>query len=196
MKWYKYDIRDFTDSEYNKWYSLMSADKKQHADRFRYTDDKKRTVVGEMLVRKAVAEWCNVPIESIIIDKSIHGKPFVKDLSVEFNISHSGDIVVCAVDKTPVGIDIEQVRNVDLKIAKRMFTDEELIYVFGCKPCEADFNRPAENEELIRFFEVWTAMEAYAKYTGKGISGIRERCNMPKQTVFFNDYIITIVTEE
>ncbi len=34
MKWYKYDIRDLGDTEYGKWYSLMSEDKQQRVDRF------------------------------------------------------------------------------------------------------------------------------------------------------------------
>ena len=65
MKWYKYDIRDLTDAEYNKWYSLMSEDKQHRVERFRFLDDKKRIVVGEMLARKAIAEWCGVAPESI-----------------------------------------------------------------------------------------------------------------------------------
>ena len=105
MKWYKYDIRDLTQEEYEQWYSLMSFEKKQRVDRFRFMDDKKRTVVGEMLARKAIAEWCHVSEEDIKFGLSEYGKPFAIGLDVEFNISHSGDLVVCAVDNKPVGID-------------------------------------------------------------------------------------------
>ena len=169
MKWYKYDILDLTDAEYDKWYSLMSEDKQQRVDRFRFVDDRKRTVAGEMLARKAIAEWCRVAPESISFGIKEHGKPYAKDLPVEFNISHSGDMVVCAVDDKPIGIDIEQIRSIDLIVAKRICTYEELLYIFGHTPTEQDFIYTTDTEILTRFFELWTAKEAYYKHFGIGL---------------------------
>lgn len=171
MKWYKYDIRDLTDAEYKKWYSLMGEDKQCRVDRFRFVDDKKRTVVGEMLARKAIAEWCGVAPENIMFGIKEHGKPYAKDLVVEFNISHSGDMVVCAVDDKPIGIDIEQIRPIDLKVAKRVCTSEELIYLLGHTPTDEDFAYTTNTEILTRFFELWTAKEAYGKCLGMGVVG-------------------------
>ena len=124
MKWYKYDIRNLIPSEYAKWYALMNKDKQARVERFRFKDDKMRTIAGEMLARKAIAEWCNISAEGIVFDRTETGKPYAKGLPVEFNISHSGDMVVCAVDDKPVGIDIEEVRPIDLTVAKRICTDE------------------------------------------------------------------------
>lgn len=169
MKWYKYNIRDLCDAEYTKWYSLMSEDKRYRVDRFRFADDKKRTVAGEMLARQAIAEWCSVDPESIIFAMGEYGKPYVVDLDVEFNISHSGELVVCVVDDNPVGIDIEQIRRIDLSIAKRIYTEEELRYLFGHTPTEEDFVYITDATVLNRFFELWTAKEAYGKCIGVGI---------------------------
>lgn len=169
MKWYKYDIRDLTDSEYSKWYSLMSPNKRQRVDRFHFADDKKRTVCGEMLARKVISERCGIIPENIAFGIKEHGKPYAKDLSVEFNISHSGNVVVCAVDDTPVGIDIEKICPIDLTVAKRICTDEELLYLFGNTPTEQDFTYTTNTESLKRFFELWTAKEAYGKYCGYGL---------------------------
>lgn len=196
MKWYKYDIRELTDAEYNKWYSLMSEDKQQRVDRFRFVDDKKRTVAGEMFVRKAIAEWCGVTPESIIFGIKEHGKPYAKNLGVEFNISHSGDMVVCAVDDKPVGIDIEQIRPIDLTVAKRICTDEELLQLFGHTPTEQDFTYTTDTEILTRFFELWTAKEAYGKCMGTGIDNIKvdtKRISIKLATVA--DYIISTYTD-
>ena len=68
-----------------------------------------------------------------------HGKPHALGLDIELNISHSGDIVVCAVDSSPVGIDAEKIRPIDLNVAKRICTDDELLYLFGRRPTERDF---------------------------------------------------------
>lgn len=194
MKWYKYDIRDLSAAEYDKWHSLMSEDKKRRVDRFRFVDDKKRTVAGEMLARKAIAEWCDVAEESIVFDKKEYGKPLAIGLDVEFNISHSGDMVVCVVDDKPVGVDIEQIRPIDLTVARRICTSEELRYLFGHVPRTEDFAYTKDKEILKHFFEIWTAKEAYGKCVGNGISylGI-ESLSILKTHCIFDDYCVCIV---
>ncbi len=194
MKWYKFNIQDLTAAVYEKWYALMSKDKQVRVDRFHFEDDRKRTVAGEMLARKAIAEWCSVSPESIVFDKTGTGKPYAKGLPVEFNISHSGDMVVCAVDDQPVGIDIEKIRPIDLTVARRICTDEELLYLFGHTPTEQDFTYTTNTEILTRFFELWTAKEAYGKCIGCGVCdtevGWTAKYIAIKKTV--SDYVITL----
>ena len=192
MKWYKYDIRELTDKEYYKWYSLMSVEKQHRVDRFRFEDDKKRTVVGEMLVRKAISDWCNVAVEDVIFDYEEYGKPYAVGLNVEFNISHSGDIVVCAIDSYPVGIDVERIRPIDLKVAERICTDDELLYIFGHKPTEQDFIYTTDMEMLTRFFEIWTKKEAYFKWMGTGFNNINaDTTKIMINKIVLGEYIIS-----
>lgn len=169
MKWYKFDIRDLTAADYGKWYALMNREKQARVDRFRFEEDKKRTVTGEMLARKAIAEWCDVSAEGIVFDKTETGKPYAKGLPVEFNISHSGDIVVCAVDDKPVGIDVEKICPIDLMVARLICTDDELSHLFGHAPTEQDFIYTTDQELLVRFFNLWTAKEAHGKCIGVGM---------------------------
>ena len=195
MKWYKYTIQDLSDAEYNKWYSLMSEDKQRRVDRLCFKDDKKRTVSGEMLARKSIAEWCEVTPDSIRFSIGDHGKPYVEDLDVEFNISHSGDMVVCAVDDNPVGIDIEQIRPIDLSVAKRICTEEELLYLFGHTPTKKDFGYTANTTVLTHFFEIWTEKEAYGKCLGYGL--IQNEQQIPKalkKTFVLDNYCICVIT--
>lgn len=194
MKWYKYDIRDLTDAEYNKWYSLMSTDKQCRVDRFRFTNDKKRTVVGEMLSRKAIAEWCGIAPESIIFGIKEHGKPYAKDVTVEFNISHSGDMVVCAIDDKPIGIDIEKIRSMDLSVAKRICSYNELTYLFGCELDESNYCYTTDTKILTRFFEIWTAKEAYSKSIGGSLSFVDTQSIEYKSFFVGNGYVVTIYT--
>lgn len=195
MKWYKFDIRDLSEKEYNKWFSLMNEDKRQKVIRFRFEDDKKRSVAGEMLAKKAIAEWCDVPVEEIMFSLAENGKPFAENADVQFNISHSGNIVVCAVDERPVGIDVEQIRHIDLKISKRIYTDEELCYLFGFCPSDDDFKASPDEGMLLRFFELWTAKEANLKYTGTGITENLKTLSVNPEKIqkeYFDDYVITI----
>ena len=192
MKWYKYDIRDLTAADYGKWYAVMSEEKQARVDCFRFTDDKKRSVAGEMLARTAIAEWCGTSAESIVFERTETGKPYAKDLPVWFNISHSGDMVVCAVDERPIGIDIEKIRPIDLKLAKRICTDEELNYLFAHAPTEQDFVYTTDQGLLTRFFQLWTAKEAYGKCTGVGVSDIRKQVLTSAQFNLWEEYIVSI----
>lgn len=169
MRWYCYNIHELTDAKYQKWYSLANAEKRNRVDRMRMIDDRKRSIAGEMLARHAISEWCKILPEEIVFDKDELGKPFAKNLPVEFNISHSGALVVCAVDSTPVGIDVEQIRSIDWKLAKFVCTEEELVYMRGENLAAQKLDVLPTQDMLRRFFEIWTAKEAYVKCTGTGI---------------------------
>ena len=129
-----------------------------------------------MLARKAIALRCDVPEESIEFGKGEYGKPFAKNLNVEFSVSHSDNLVVCAVSDCPIGIDVEKIRPIDLNIAEEFCSEGELEYIFGGDRKEVGYLACGEDEALTRFFEIWTAKEAYSKFTGRGLGDI---CNMP-----------------
>ncbi len=194
MEWYKSDIRLISDEDYEYWYSLMSDEKKLRVDAFRYEDDKKRTVAGEMLVRRVLSRIYWLPCEYFSFYTQENGKPCVRNFDKKFSISHSGDYVVCAVDDDEVGIDIEQIRPVNLSVCKRFFNDDEKFYVFGRKPDEKDFTGEATEDMLRRFFEVWTYKEACVKLKGSGIADIRSVFDYDRHTEISDGYVITIAT--
>ena len=45
-----------------------------------------------------------------------------------------------------IGVDIEKIRNVNLKIAKKFATETEITYIFGKIPEEDDFSLDVDNE--------------------------------------------------
>ncbi len=197
MKWYQFNIQNMTDDEYNCAYSLMRKEKQHRVDRFRFQDDKKRTVAGEMLARKAISEKCNVKPEEIVFATEKQGKPFAEGISIHFNISHSEDFVVCAVSDTPVGIDIEKIRPVNLKTAKKFCNEDELLYIFGYMPAEEDLTETTDIDLLTRFFEIWTKKEAYGKCIGEGLC-FETPENNHKFDVFYDidGYIVTLCSRQ
>lgn len=87
-----------------------------------------------------------------------NGKPFFEDYpDFHFNISHSEDLIAVAVSKRPVGVDIEILRDVNLEIAGRFFSEKEIRFI----KTDRDF------------LYVWTRKEALLKKTGEGLKGIR-----------------------
>ena len=186
MKFYQYNIRDLSDDNYIRYYSLMSEEKKRRVNRFRFEDDKKRTVVGEMLARMAISEWCGVSEESIVFAIAEHGKPYAKDLNVEFNISHSADMVVCVVDDNPVGVDIEKIRTI-----------ENIVIAYACNQTEKSKISNLSDKRYSVFFEIWTAKEAICKFEGIGVSNNLKAVNtkqylLQTEHIENDNYIVTI----
>lgn len=84
---------------------------------------------------------------------------------IHFSLSRSGDRALAAVSDSPVGADIELVRDrtglADL-IAARFSPAEARCIAAGCG-----------GSPLRGFYRHWTAKEAYLKATGRGLAGLR-----------------------
>lgn len=94
-----------------------------------------------------------------------HGKPMIADFPKHFNLSHSGDYVVCAVSDGEVGVDIQKWVPFKERTAERFFAPEEW-KLLQTLPME---------QRTEMFYRLWTRKEAYGKYTGLGIpDAVRE----------------------
>ncbi|SHH71942.1 4'-phosphopantetheinyl transferase family protein [Virgibacillus chiguensis] len=119
-----------------------------------------RSLFGILLIQQVLYEK-GININNISFCYNDYGKPFLYGQNtVHFNISHSGEWVVCATDILPIGIDIEKIKPIDLKIAKLFFSKEEYEFIKSMP------NRT----KLFTFYEYWTLKESYVKAVGKGLS--------------------------
>lgn len=95
-----------------------------------------------------------------------HGKPYLESGEF-FNIAHSGNFVVLAVDSEPVGVDIEQRRARNYEgIAHISFHEKE----------QAQLKRSANRQKT--FYDLWTLKESYMKAVGRGF-------NLPPSSFYF-----------
>ena len=101
---------------------------------------------------------------SFRIERQPKGKPYFPNLpDLHFSVSHSGEIFVCALSNFPVGVDIQEYKKRPdeaercRKIAARFFHFDEV------DALDAD--------TVSAFYIIWTAKEAYVKFTGDGIDG-------------------------
>lgn len=116
-------------------------------------------LLGDALVRYILCTKYNLNNSELIFNHSKYGKPLLKTMEdFHFNISHSKNWIVLAVDNFPIGIDIEILRDVNFKIAKRFYTNQEYNYIL----------RTSGHDKTKRFYEVWTMKESYMKAIGKG----------------------------
>lgn len=161
------NIHEISEEQYRYYYAMMDEKKREKADRFRFPKDRQRTIAGEMLARQLLAPRCGMPEEALRFAVAEGGKPYVCNAEGHhFNISHSGDYVLCAVSNAPVGADIERIRQVEENLIRYVCTEEELQYTLSDEIQAA--------EKWRRFFRIWTAKEAYFKYCGTGISDFKQ----------------------
>ena len=133
--------------------NILSKERLEKFNKYKKYDDKLRCLASGILLNEYIGK------ENVNKIKYVeNGKPYIEN-GIHFNISHSGEYVVIAIDNNIVGIDIEkrEDRQVD-KLIKKVFTNEEQNYI-------------AKQEDKIGvFYKLWTLKESYMKYTGKGLS--------------------------
>ena len=124
---------------------------------YAHRNDALRSMAAELLLFHALTE-SGVEHSGVHICETEDGKPYLEGVrDFHFNLSHSGNLALCAVSCLPVGCDVQEITDVKLDIARR-FTPEEYGKITALK---GDMAR----DLLFRF---WTAKESYIKAVGTG----------------------------
>lgn len=123
--------------------------------------------MGGRLLEYAVSRLYRIGVPELSRDKGEHGKPcFRIHPEIRFNISHSGDLVICAVSDFEIGIDIQEKSRMNTdRIAKKVMSPDEHKKYLG------------SSERQDFFYRVWVMKESYVKWTGDGIT--RELHSLP-----------------
>lgn len=122
--------------------------------------DAKALSLAAGLLLKEVLKSRQINREALIIYNK-NGKPFLKDYpGFHFNLSHSGDFVVCATGPQAIGIDIQKIKDLNLTLAQRFFHPNEFEFLMAL---------PSEMRKTA-FSQIWAAKESYLKYLGTGLA--------------------------
>lgn len=142
------DIRPLYEAErYRACYEGLPAFRKEKADKHCYQRGKAQSAGAWMLLEKIRKEY-------EISEKAA------------FNLSHSGDYVLCSIDmdcceKTQVGCDIETVKEANLRIAERFFCPSE---------CKRIFEEKSKEQQNDLFYRFWVLKESFMKATRQGMA--------------------------
>ena len=199
MIWRCKDIRLLSEEEYLSAYERTDPHKKARLEKTRQRKDRYRTVAADILAREMLSEVLACDPYEVAFGYEEGGRPYVIDSHYHFNISHSENLVAVALHTSPVGIDIERIREAPISMARRYFCADENLYLFGHEPQDTDFTSVPAPDVLLRFFEIWTAKEAYLKSQGKGLTHLRsinttELCF--QRHLLDDNYLLTVYTEE
>ncbi|MDX2503122.1 MAG: 4'-phosphopantetheinyl transferase superfamily protein [Gammaproteobacteria bacterium] len=146
--------------------SLLSADEKARAERFKFAIHRHRFIVFHGFMRVVLAKYLKIDPSLIQYKKGEKGKPSLSGSLfqlLKFNLSHTQDLAVLAVTReAEVGVDIEHMeRKTDWQgICQRFFTEPEQKALFSL----------SVKKQSRAFYELWTRKEAYMKVLGTGLA--------------------------
>lgn len=128
--------------------------------KYRRWQDKQATLLGKWLLIQGLRKL-QIPsntINEIVVDD--FKRPFFKHYKhrIDFNISHSEEVVVCAMSKNRIGIDVERIREMNIEEYKCVFTPQEF----------ENIKSKNDKEKNDEFFKYWTRKEAIMKADGRG----------------------------
>ena len=141
---------------------------------YRRWQDRQATMFGKLLLIQALLD---LEATSTIsnLRYTVYDRPFL-DEKLDFNISHSGEYVVCAISRTShVGIDIERIHQVDLDDYESQWTKKELDGIVNA------------NHPHTVFFDWWTRKEAVLKASGLGLNIELNKIDITTELVTVND---------
>lgn len=139
----------------------LSRERISKIDKYYFTKDKIRSLLAEALVRFSLCNQYDLKNIEIQFHYSKYGKPsLISEKNIHFNLSHAGEWVVCAIGDTPVGVDVEVIRDSQMPSAHQCFSDHEI---------QVLYHIPEENQAEL-FYKIWTLKESFVKYNGKGLN--------------------------
>jgi 4'-phosphopantetheinyl transferase len=129
----------------------------EKASKFRRWQDAQALLIGKLLLKIGLKEYGAQELLIEDIQYNAFHRPYIKT-DIDFNISHAGEYVVCVLSKEcRVGIDIEQIHEVNIEHFVDCFTSHEL-------------EKLSRSSEFLRdFFVTWTIKEAVIKADGRGL---------------------------
>ncbi|MDR1503251.1 MAG: 4'-phosphopantetheinyl transferase superfamily protein [Prevotella sp.] len=153
--------RDLSNYEFDNLLSFISQEAQVKIRSFKFYRDAQNSLLSDVLARIEISKRTGVDIRRHRFTKNQYGKPkLLGDERIHFNISHSGECIALGIDSEPLGIDVEEIKPIDMTIAQRFFSADEVDYIYSQK----------YKNQLYSFYRIWTMKESYVKWDGKGLS--------------------------
>jgi len=157
-----HEVLDRPAAEVAACYAVLSLDERGRAARLLTEEGRGRFVVGRAWLRRVLACYTGQRAESLRLVYDASGKPALESGAVHFNVSHAANRVLMAVSTQPVGVDVEQIRELDYVAMARTALPAE---------AQAELARAPADRRAAVFFRLWTQYEARAKACGGGLAG-------------------------
>jgi phosphopantetheinyl transferase len=157
---------DFDDDRLGVFSAMLDATERAKSSRFRQPADRRAYVLAHALRRVALARALQVAPADLVFASEANGKPVLTaptGQDIYFSHSHSRALVACAVTRIgPVGIDVACTQDGDADLSLLA----GLVELPDARQREAELGA----DPVQQFFFYWTALEAFCKANGRGLS--------------------------
>lgn len=136
--------------------SGMPGDVREKAAKYRRWQDAQAFLWGRYLLATGLQAF---QFDKKLLEQmqyTAYNKPYLP-IPLDFNISHSGDYILCALSTGKTGVDIEQIRPLVIDDFTSCFSEHELATIQN------------SSDVYQEFFRHWTVKEAVIKAEGKGM---------------------------
>ena len=156
------DISVLKDSSiFEKLLKTVPEYRQKKAMSFKFAKGKMQSLGVGLLLRKACEEAGFAGADERIVYGE-NEKPYLSDFpDIHFNLSHSGERVMCVISPFEVGCDVEIIKGDRGRLAERFFLPEESAWIKHFESLEM---------QTEAFYRLWTLKECYMKVTGRGMS--------------------------
>jgi 4'-phosphopantetheinyl transferase len=148
--------------------SVLDDRERQRAAKFVRDVDRHSYTTAHIALRYVLGRRLGLPPDEVTFLRQAcpncsapHGRPALAgtDQPVHFSLSHGGDLVLVGVAASPVGVDVEEVPDVQVAadLSGRLHPAEQREIAAAARP-------------EVAFATVWTRKEAYLKGIGTGLS--------------------------
>lgn len=157
----------YEDKVFDAAYGNVSSYRQEKTDRFLFRKDQVLSLAAELLLQYALQEH---GVISYRVGEMKSGKPYLQECvwregsrctqsPLQFNLSHSGERVMCAVSGKEVGCDVEKIAAMEPEVVRQVCTKQEYEKLVSCR---------SRKEQEKMFFRFWTLKESFMKATGLG----------------------------
>lgn len=169
----------------------ISEQRREQALKFKYELGQRLCVAAYLLLKEGLRQEYGID-ENPILGYDAQGKPFlVAHRDIFFNLSHCREAAVCAIGNSPVGVDIEYVREYRQGLAEYTMNAQEMEHIRQSDIPGVEFTR------------LWTMKESLLKLSGEGIrNSMRDVLHNASGKVNFStvinlnrQYVYSICTE-
>ncbi len=145
------DMSRCTETEVDRMLPLVSTQRRENALKYKHLFGQWAELKSWLMLQELIGE--DVPNAGQAWHYNQYGKPYIAG-GLEFSVSHCKQGIAVAIDKTPIGIDIESIREVKPELVHRTMNETEQRII---------------GDSATLFTVFWTRKEAFLKYKGTGI---------------------------
>lgn len=131
--------------------AILPPWRRERTEKLRNENARQESLAAGLLWVRAMEDWGGEPSRPVAVLPA--GKPvFTPETGPWFSLSHSGQYILCVVSHDAVGGDVQQMRKVNLSIARRLHSGEQ-----------SWLEEQAEEKRRAEFFRLWVRKEAWVK---------------------------------